>query len=254
MLGAMRGRRVALVLGIAAVVAAAGPAQADYADEAAAARKVAVGTLDRTRRAIAIGPHVGGLGGASLDGDAVSGVSFGLALYTFDIPSALDLQELVAARVRARVQARVKEIVAAGGAPPTPAELATMAREVAAEVVAEVSGPIHRRTLETPRFGLTLEGLVYHGNGFEPAGGGFGARVGVSKGVKKVSVGLSATVVRAGGDTRALLGAEVGVRLTPIGLARTPVAELYVRGDVGFDEGDHPVMIVGGGRLLLDLL
>jgi hypothetical protein len=75
----------------------------------------------------------------------------------------------------------------------------------------------------------------------------------VSHGVSKGSLGLALAVQRAGGVTRFLPGLEASVRLTPIGVGRTPVIELFARGDVTIAEGT-PLAIVAGGRFTVDLL
>lgn len=235
----------ALLVGLLALCTTTRAARADAIDDAADAVR---GTATRVRRQFVIGPQVGGFVGYDVDGGAMlHGVGFGLALYRFAVPTILDLRERVVAEIRARVKERVAAIVAGGGV--EPADLTEIVREVAAEVKAELTGaPPPRHTLERPLVGAVLEGAV-----FTSDGGGFQTRLVVSKGVSKASVGLSLAVQRTGGQTRFVPGLELDLRLTPLGVARTPVVELYLRGDVTVAEGT-PLAIVGGGRFALDLL
>ena len=236
----------AAALTFTAAALAAAPARADVSPEAAAVGELALGSVQRVRRAFAVGPHVGGFGGVAVDGgDGLHGVTFGVALYAFKITTVLDLKELVVTEVRRRVRQRVADLVAAGGVAPT--DLSELVREVAAEVKAEVTGRPPRRTLERPRFGAVLEGAI-----LTSPGGGFQTRLVVSKGVSRASVGVALGLQRAGGETHFLPGLEASLRLTPIGQARTPVAELYLRGDVAIAD-DLPIAIVGGARATLDL-
>lgn len=220
-------------------------ARADAIDDAADAIR---GTATRVRRQLVIGPEVGGFVGFDVDGgELVHGVGFGLAFYRFAVPTVLDLRDRVVAEIRKRVKERVAAIVAGGGAEPS--DVSEIVREVAAEVKAELTGaPPPRHTLERPLLGAVLEGAV-----LTSAGGGFQTRLVVSKGVGKASVGLALAIQRAGGATRFVPGLELDLRLTPIGVARTPVVELYLRGDVAIADG-YPLAVIGGGRFALDLL
>lgn len=232
-------------MAIAAAAMAPAPAQADTTAEAVG--EVAIGSVQRVRRAFVVGPHVGGFGGIDVDrGDPLHGVTFGLALYAFKITTVLDLRQVVVDTVRQRVRQRVADIVAAGGTAPT--DLADLTREVAAEVKAEVAGrPPPRRTLERPRFGAVLEGAIR-----TSPGGGFQTRLVVSRGVGRASVGVALAVQRASGATDVVPGLEASLRLTPLGQAWTPVAELYLRGDVAIADR-LPVALIAGARATLDL-
>ncbi len=226
----------------------AAPAQADATDDAIAVERIALGAVNSIRRAIAVGPHVGGFGGVNLDADAgTSGVTFGLALNSFAVPSAFDLREQIKAAVKDKVKERIAEIVAGGGT--APEDLSELVHEVAVEVRNRILKQLApRRTLESPQFGLMLEAAV-----LTSTGGGFQTRLIVSKGIKHVSAGLAVGVQRAGGTTRFLPGLELDLRLTPIGRHRTPVIGLYVRGDLALANGDPALTILGGGRLLVDV-
>lgn len=223
---------------------AAGTAHADYADDAAVGLQIAKGGLDRFRRSIAIGPEVGAVAGVDVDGHSAHGFSAGLAIYTFDVP-VFDLQRILADKIRLRVQERVKEIIASGGA--APADLGELARQVAADVKAELLGQeTKQRMLEKPEWKVLLEYLH-----FADANG---VRAGVSKGVRHLSFGLGFAGLRGGGENVFLVGAEVSLHLTPIGRARTPVIDLFVRADLPLAGPSSDLVFLGGGRLLLDVL
>lgn len=226
------------------LVLTASTVHADYADDAAVGLQIAKGGFDRFRRSIAIGPEVGAFAGLDLDGHAANGFSAGLAVYTFDIP-VFDVQRIVADKIRIRVQERVKEIIVSGGA--APADLAEIARQVAADVKAELLGQeTKQRTLEKPEWKVLLEYLH-----FADANG---VRAGISKGVKQVSFGLGLGGLRGGGETIVIAGAEISLHLTPIGRARTPVVDLFVRADLPLKGPNSDLVFLAGGRLLLDLL
>ncbi len=232
---------------------AASPAHADVRDGAELGYKMAKGVADRTRRGIAIGPTVGYAGGFDTDGNGMQGISFGLALYTFKIPTVFDLQELVASRIKARLAAEAKELVKNGGQPPDLEELAKrIAREVRDEILGE---PIKPRTFEKPSTKLVVEGTWL----LKP--GGFQMRTVFSKGAGPVTLGLSGAYQRANDQNVWFIGPEVGLQLTPIGQSRTPVIDLFARAELGYDRRDHgnmdalhPFVVVLGARALVDIL
>ncbi len=221
-------------------------AHADARDDAAMAGKVGKGVLDRTRRGFAIGPHVGGYVGTTVDpSETLGGISVGIALYSFKVPTVFTLQALIQDRIKARAQEEAKRIVASGGTP----DMDALARQVAEDVKREILGEeIRRKTLEQPKHGLILELLRQT----TPVGA-TGARLGLTRGVGPTSLGIAGSFLRGGGNTVGFVGADVSLRLTPIGELRTPVFELFVRADYGFDDGAHPIVIAVGGRFLLDV-
>ena len=239
-------RQRSTVLAIAAVLASATPGVADPLDDAHAAAQVGIGIANRTRRAIAVGPHVGGYVGSTLrPSEMVGGVTFGLALYTFEIPTVFDLQDLIQERVKIAAENEAKRIIAEGGRP----DMEAIERKLYADIKAELIGEeIKPRTLERPARGVIVEGIVQT----TPATG-YGGRLEVTQGFKAVSVGLAASFIRSSGNTTFFVGPDVSLRLTPFGTSWTPVFDLYVRGDLGFDDGEHPFVIALGGRALLDL-
>lgn len=223
--------------------------QQDYQQEISTASDMAFSTLARTRRAIALGPHLGGFGGTRLSpSDGHGGISFGLALYTFDLPTVLDLREVVQDKLKARLAERVKAIIASGAPVPTRDEMIQLVREVAAEVKAELFGNRAGRVLEKPSLGILVEGVRL----MSP--GGWQGRLGFSKGIGPVSLGFSGGFQHLDGDTMPMLGLELDLRLTPIGEARTPVFDLFTRFDLGFANDDRTTSMVVGLRALLDVI
>lgn len=204
---------------------------------------VAITVANQTRRAIAIGPHVGGYGGYVLDpGAGTQGITFGIGLYVFHRPSALTLRETVSAEIERQVKLRL-----AGDASLDPA---TVRAEVGAAVLEAIRRDPPRRTFEKPRWGLLLEGAV----GLDD-GGGFALRALVSRGFGPISAGLALGAAFVDDEVRFVPGAELDVRLTPIGVHRTPVFSVYARGELALTDDDEvPVVLLGGARVMLDVL
>ena len=71
------------------------------------------------RRATAFGTHVGSYTGMAMGSSAelAMGVTFGMALYTFDIPSVLDIDKLLIGQVQRIVRDEVARITSEGGVP-----------------------------------------------------------------------------------------------------------------------------------------
>lgn len=229
-----------------AILAASPAAQADVLDDAGVLGDAVRAGTTRLRRGVAVGPQVGGFVGYDGDRGAVlHGVGFGLALYTFDVPTPLTMKDRIIAEVKRRARERLGAVLLGGG---TRAEIERLLREIVAEVKAELVGKPPRHLVERPRFGVVLEGAV-----LTSEGGGFQGRLVLSRGVGKASVGVALAVQRAGGVTRFLPGLEASLRLTPVGVGRTPVIELFGRGDVAIADG-LPLAIVGGARFTLDIL
>jgi hypothetical protein len=245
--------RVGLLSCLVVVGAAAAPARAG---EGAAG--FARGTVDRARRAVSFGPFVGaGVAGASGAGDSFDVlVTFGLGLVLFKIPvvpTAKEVEALIAGRVKARVAERVKAMVTAGQPAPDEQELARIGAEILAEVKDEIlrRRPYAGRTLERPRLAVALEG----GYGLVADRQRLGLTIGV--GVSRVTVGptLAVGFTDGFGDADLLhLGGELGVHLTPRPRARSHVIDVYLRveTDVAGDESSTRVDL--GARALLDLI
>jgi len=249
-----RMNRLTITVTIACSLASAAPAHADYDEYAAKAEvaakiaaKITFATVNRVRRSIALGTHVGTYAGTSFGpgNELASGITFGMALYTFDIPSILDVDKMIQAEAERAVKDELKRVLAEGGTP----DMKAIAQRAYDNVKDDIMGPIRPRTLEKPKLGVIIEGMAQ----LQPANA-MGARLSITKGVGPVSVGLAGSILRGGGNTIAYAGPDLSLRLTPWGKSWTPVIDLYLRFDVGFDEGDRPYLITLGGRLLLDLI
>jgi hypothetical protein len=248
--------RNTIAVAIACSLASAAPASADvdYAEVAAKAEmvvstgaKVGIATVNRVRRSIAFGPHAGTYAGVAIvpNSQLVSGITFGMALYTFDIPTILDIDKLLKAQLEIAIRAEASRIIAEGGKP----DIEAIARTAYANLKEDIMGKIQQRTLEKPKLGVILEGMAQ----LQP-GNAMGARLSVTKGIGPVSLGLGAYFLRGGGNTAAFVGPDLSLRLTPWGKSWTPVIDIYARLDVGFDEGERPYVVTVGGRMLLDLI
>jgi len=250
----MPSRTTCTALFVALACATAAPAHADigdYKDDAIAVARigadVSFATANRVRRSIAFGTHVGTYTGMAISpsADFATGVTFGMALYTFDIPSILDIQKLLLSQVEHLVKEEVKRIVAEGGVP----DLEAIARKAWADLKDDIMGALRPRTLEKPKYGMVVEGIAQ----FQPVNA-MGARLTLTYGIGPISLGLGGSFLRGEMNTTAFVGPEVSLRLTPTGVHRTPVFDLYLRADLGFDEGDRPYVVTVGGRALLDLI
>lgn len=231
-------------LAVVALTALVTSARADEVDDAVAQVGDALGhAVDRTRRDVVLGPSAGGVVGVTVDeGELVHGVSFGLALDVFESPS---LADVVEARVRRRLTEARRAAAPPGGPPP---DLAELARQVAADVIAELRGRgVTKGLLDRPRFGLGVEGVIGTG-----AGGGFQVRLNASKGVGTLSLGVMLGGEFAGGEFEALGGLEANLRLTPVGSRRTPVVEPFVRLEAQL-QSELPLVVAGGLRLVADV-
>lgn len=248
--------RNTITVAIACTLASAAPASADVDPAEVAAKaelvlktsaRVSFAAINRVRRSIAFGPHAGTYVGTSIvpTSQLVSGITFGIALYTFDIPTILDIDKLLKAQLEIAIRAEASRVLAEGGVP----DLEAIARTAYENIKDDIMGKIRPKTLEKPKLGVILEGMAQ----LQP-GNAMGARLSVTYGIGPMSLGLGAYVLRGGGNTAAYVGPDLSVRLTPWGKSWTPVIDLYARLDVGFDEGERPYLFTVGGRMLLDLI
>src|SRR5687767_6961200 len=158
------------------------------------AQKIVRGTVRRARRAIAIGPTVGGWGAYVPDAEqSEQAVTVGVGLEVFKIPVLPGLttfKALIEERVRAKLRSMIVDRFK--GVPPQPDELDRMAIEVFEEVKAELLGEKATRSklMEKPRFSLAFEA-----NRLIDAKAWFG-RMRLGIGVWKVTVGASLAVGR----------------------------------------------------------
>ena len=228
---------LSLVLGVAP------PARADI-DYANLARL----GVQRARRSVALGPHLGATAVRADGGSYDAAISFGVALSWFDVPVVPDpatIASLVGDHARARV-ARLARQAALDGKELTPSELEALARQVYRDVVAEFVEERRPKTLEEPKLRVFLEGArtLDSDDWSIRAGGGIGIAV--------VSL-VAAASVHFADDTALYLGPELGVQLLPRASVRSPVVDLFVRADVAV-AGDGPWLLGAGLRVILDVI
>jgi hypothetical protein len=224
--------RVALLF-LALALAAERPAHADVGDLVQSSANAAV---QRTRRSMALGPVVGVAGAYVLGPDqADAPVTFGLAFRKFDIPwmpEAKDVQRMVIDRARE------------GG------DLGDMVKDVGGQLLGEVTGrrPRPPKTLEKPKLAITVEGARFLDSGTWQVRGSVGF------GISKITLGpaLSGHI----GDVDGLLvGGELGLHLTPWKGVRSPVVDLYLRGELGVTNQVEDLDVISvGTRFLYDLI
>lgn len=230
---------------------------ADFAERAAdkldkwgidskVAEALAKAAIGRTRRAIAIGPHIGGAALVDAKDSANGGaLTFGLGLYTFDVPTGLALKEVIKERVKAEIQAAITS----GNAPDGDAFIHAIIEKVIRDVL---DGAYGSQTFPKPLVTVLLEGQTSFGDAE-----GFQLRALFGYGVfSKLSLGVSLAgsfPAADGAKNNFVVGPEFSFRVTPIGKHRTPVFDLFARLDVGVRS---PTAVNGtfGVRLLLDVL
>ncbi|HUS33321.1 MAG TPA: hypothetical protein VMZ53_32685 [Kofleriaceae bacterium] len=196
---------------------------------------VARGTFNRARRAVAIGPTVGVWSAAYLTpGEFDAAFSVGLQLQTFKVPIVPDtetIKALIIERLKAVAKDRIK--AAFQGRPIDPVSAEQIARQVYADVRAEVLGLANTRakTLERPGYTVAFE-----------ADRRFGAerwlgRTRVGVGIWKLSFSLSASFGRACRGTdcddriRGFIGPEVTLHIIPKKNPRANVVDVFLRSD-----------------------
>jgi hypothetical protein len=213
-----------------------------YNIEPRVAEALAKAAIGRTRRAIAIGPQIGGVGLIDAkDSASGGGITFGLGLYTFHVPTGLALREVVKERVKVELRAAVARGEIDGDA---------LVHDIIEKVIRDVlEGAYGAQTFPTPALTIILEGQKTFGDA-----DGFGVRAMVGYGISKVNLGLSlAGTFPDDAKAQFALGPEVGIRLTPIGKMRTPVFDVFARAEFGV-RSPNPATVQLGARVLLDVL
>ena len=221
----------------------------DAADVAALIERAAMGTVRAVRGSTVFGPTADVyLGGDLTHGETSGGVALGLAVYTYESPSPLDLRAQVTAAIKAKLKERLEAMVAAGEAPPT--DLDTLVQEIAADVIRRIASL--EAPVGPPTFGFLFElGAGFFGS--EPRG--LMARLVLAKGVKRVLVGLSLASKFADlYDAWFEPGLEIVLPIIPSGGGRTPVLAGYVRGDLALGNDGTSFLVTAGARGTLDLL
>jgi hypothetical protein len=202
--------------------------------------------VNRGRRKIAIGPVAGG--GVIIGSDGVDGtVTFGLALFTYKdcVLEPSCWKDLVKERVKERVKQLLKGDIEATEdlrkALADPNQLEALVRT-------EIEAELNRKFDKTPKPGihLGLEGI------YTLRGPGWGGRLFIGIGLGPVSATIHSTFVRNDGNNTFAVGPEIGFHILPTLSVRSPVIELFVRGDLSVSGDPHTATI--GARLLLDIL
>jgi hypothetical protein len=240
------------ILVLTCLLATEGAARAQEPDPAdATAEEIARGVVRNIRRAIAIGPTIGGFSTYGLEGGELGGgLSFGLELEVFKtpVPTPGRLRELVKEKTEAKLKVIIRDRF--GGVRPDAETLKRLAREIALEVKAEVVADLRATppVLQKPRLGILLEANYLFG----PAD--WLVRLGLGIGVGPVSIGPTLSG-RFGDETVARLGGELAIHLLPTRSPRSPALDLFLRGDFELharDTNDDQISL--GVRLLLDLI
>lgn len=214
-------------------VAVEAPARADVGG---LVRSSANAAVQRTRRSIALGPTVGVAGAYVFGPDQPdAAITFGLAFRKFDIPWLPDRDD-----VKDMLIDRARE----GG------DVTDMVKDVGGEVLGELTGrrPRPPKTLEKPSLAITLEGARFLDSG------DWQVRAVVGFGISKITLGpvLDGHI----GDAKGLLlGGELAVHLTPWKGVRSPVVDIYLRGELGVTKQVDDINVASlGTRFLYDLI
>lgn len=251
-------KRWAGALAVAVVLIVAPPASAedtggdevDLPAPAVSLGSVARAGLDRTRRAVALGPFAG-LAAIASDGELAASVSFGIGISLFKVPIVPD-RGTIEQIVRDRARARLKRLLAdslRGGEQPSPEQLEDLAREVYQEVLDEFMAERAPKVLEKPRAHLHLEAARTLSSG-----AAWQSRITATVGIGPISLGPTLGIDFAG-DTSFLAGGETHLQILPGGGPRSPIIDLFLRADVTVgDDDDRGIAYYGGARLLLDIL
>jgi hypothetical protein len=248
-----------IVIIAASTVTTAVPARAQEAakaDEVFSGRAtdlvkaMALNALRRTRRSLVLGPFVGIAPGASIDpfeGDIR--LSFGVALYHLDIPpipSPQRLVDILKSRARERFLSELAR-VSTGGAIGDQA-----ARDLADQVWEDIKAEFlleHRpRRFEKPSFAILAE--VEHLFGADAWE--LGALLAFGLGPVYFGAG---PVGHFDGGADLYTAIELGLPIMLSRSLRTPLAHLFVRGDIATTDRDERAdRLFGGVRLALDIL
>jgi hypothetical protein len=204
--------------------------------------------LERARRSVALGPFVGlaGVGGGDRDLDGA--LSFGLALWRFDVPIVPDRAEIegiLKERFKKIFMEKLAEAMR-GNLDGSNIDAKQIAKAAWNDVLEAYIKGRRNRVLEDPGFRFHVEGTRLFAADVWQARGTVGA------GIAGVSLALSFGG-EFGDDNFAFLGLEVTKPLV-FGEARTPVIDLLVRVERGFGEGHNDLSYSSGARLLLDIL
>lgn len=247
---------------LSAFTAAPANAQADADVQAAVgalrpeitafAKKVALATVSRARRMVAVGPLVGAAPSylVTSDSDQLQldfTSSFGLGLYLWAVPLLPSSQWIVDA-VKDRVKERIKETILHGGPPPGRDDLEQLVQEVWAELKAQLLEGARGRLAEKPIGKLVFEASYLARNG------AWEARTTAGVGVKFITVGI--TFAGTFRDHKAAsLGPELAFHLTLGKGPRSHVVDLFARVDIYVNNREYfGEQVALGARFMLDLI
>jgi hypothetical protein len=221
---------------VLSIVVAAVPARAEtvnfdaLVDQIAASspglERIAKGAFRRARRAVSIGPTVGGFGGV-FGGDTGDGaISFGLGLEVFEVPivpSPDNIKALVIQRAKEKLKARQLST----------ADAQQVAREAWDEAIKELFGieGLKYNTMEKPRFSVALEGNRF----FDGEAWAFRMRAGI--GIWKVTVAASFATAFFD-ETRVYAGFDISTHFLVAKRPRSSVLDVFVRADFGLKDRD----------------
>jgi hypothetical protein len=216
-------------------------------------RSIVKGGVRRARRAIAIGPTVGG---SFVDlpesGETSAAVSFGLSLYTFKVPILPDsdlVKEMIKTRFKAKLKEYLKRGVREGKLDISKAEREMIVPQILAEIGREMVGfeNLRAKTFERPRFALTLEGDYSLNGGF------FSTRLRLGLGVSRLLIAPTLTTYF-GDDILFIVGGEMAL-LALLGKgARSPIVDLFIRAEFPVHGATDAYSFGGGLRVSLDII
>lgn len=243
--------RISIIVFIC-LLATEGVARADDRElENLTAKEITFGVVRGVRRGIALGPTIGVYSAYSPSASELdAGLSFGLelALFRTGIPTPARVREIAVQKSKEKLARVIAERFA--GVPPDKDTLEQLMREIVAQVKDELLAGLGKktRTVERPRLAIPIEASYMFG----PAD--WLGRFGFGFGVGPVTIGPTFSV-RFGEDTVARLGGELSVRLMPSRSPRSPVVDIFLRGDFELharEVNDDQVTL--GVRLLLDVI
>jgi hypothetical protein len=242
-------------IAIAAAVLAVTAASPDRAgaEEDPSLKTFLKGSVQRARRAIAIGPTAGGAATwFPQPGESTGSVSFGLSLYTFKVPVLPDaalVADVIKSKVKERLKERIKQMIAQGYAPPDEQQQKDMAEEIFQEVKAEILGTkSHRaKTFERPSAALTWEG------NYDLDAEVWSTRIRAGIGVSRLLFGITAASSFAD-DTIFSFGGEVALLALPGKGPRSPVFDVFLRAECPVNGATDAYSFGLGVRLLVDII
>jgi hypothetical protein len=221
------------------------------APEDATAEEIAGGVVRNVRRSISLGPTFGLFSAYSPSAEELDGgLSFGfeLELFKSGIPTPARVREIAKQKAKEKLAEIIRDRFA--GQQPGPEVMEQLVREIAAQVKAEVLAAIGAkpRRLGRPRLIIPVEAGYFFG----PSD--WLGRVGFGLGFGPVALGPSFSV-RFGDDTVARLGAELSAHLFLSKTPRSPMLDIFLRGDFELHARDaNDDQVVLGIRALLDLI